>query len=112
MSQPVKTMSFEVGERNEVLDEGRVVVGALAEADGAHLGERADGLGEASPDGFDAGDECGGDGAQADHHHAQLAGCGCNLLDGLFVHAVLLLLISHCFCLSFRLVAADSQRIH
>ena len=33
----------ERGERHEVLDQRAAVVGALAEADGAHLGEAADG---------------------------------------------------------------------
>ena len=55
----------ERGERDEVLDEGGAVVGALAEADGAHLGDGADGLGEAVADCFYAGDEGGGDGSHA-----------------------------------------------
>ncbi len=69
----------EVGEGDEVFDEGGAVVGALAEADGAHLGDGADGLGEAAADGFDAGDEGGGDGAHADGHDAKFALCGLNL---------------------------------
>ena len=79
MSQPVKTMSFEVGQRHKVLDQRRIVVGALAQADGAHLRERADGLGQSAADGFNAGDHGGGHGAQADDHYAQLARGGRNL---------------------------------
>ena len=60
----------EVGDGGEVFDEGAAVVGALAEANGAHLGERADGLGEAAADGFYAGDEGGGDGSHAGNHDA------------------------------------------
>ena len=63
----------EVGERDEVVDQRRAVVGALAQADGAHLGDGADGLGESLADGFNAGDEGGGDGAHADGHDAELA---------------------------------------
>ena len=61
----------EVGERHEVLDQGRAVVGALAEADGAHLGERADRPGAAAPRVLDARDEGRGDGAEADEQDAQ-----------------------------------------
>jgi hypothetical protein len=37
------------------------------------LGDGADGLGESLADGFDAGDEGGGDGAHADGHDSELA---------------------------------------
>ena len=63
----------EVVERSdgrEVLDERGAVVGALAEADGAHLGHGADGLGEASANSFDAGDERGCDSAHSRDHDA------------------------------------------
>ena len=68
MSQPVKTRSSRCGDGDEVFDERAAVVGALAETDGAHLRERTDGLGEAAADGFDAGDERGGDGSHAGNH--------------------------------------------
>ncbi len=60
----------EVGDGGEVLDERAAVFGALAEADVAHLSERADGLGEAAANGFYAGDECGGDSSHAGNHDA------------------------------------------
>ena len=63
----------EVGERDEVLDQRHVVVGALAEADGAHLRERADGVAFAALGELDAGDERGGDGAEADAEDPELA---------------------------------------
>ena len=66
----------QIGERNKILDQRRLVVGALAQADGAHLRERADGLGKPAANGFNAGNHRGGDGAQADDHYSQLALCG------------------------------------
>jgi len=60
----------EIGDGGELFDEGAAVFGALAEADVAHLRERADGLGEAAADCLYAGDECGGDGSHAGNHDA------------------------------------------
>ena len=65
----------EVCERDEVADQRRAVFGALAEADGAHLGERADGPAAAAPGVLDAGDERRGDGAEADEQDAEAALC-------------------------------------
>ena len=70
----------EVGQRHEVLDQRHAVVGALAEADRAHLGQRADGLAGAAPGVLDAGDEGRRDGAEADEQDAEPAGCGRDLL--------------------------------
>ncbi len=72
----------QIGERNKFLDQRRLVVGALAQADGAHLRERADWLGQPAPHRFNAGDHRGGHGAQANHHHSQLALGGLKLRDG------------------------------
>ena len=63
---------FQAREGDEVLDEGRAVVGALAQANGAHLGEAADGLGEALAARFHSGHEGGGHRAHAGQQHAQL----------------------------------------
>ena len=63
----------EARQGHEVLDQRRAVFGALAEADGAHLGQRADGLGGAAPQVLDAGDERRRDGAEADDEDAELA---------------------------------------
>ena len=49
----------ELGDRHEVLDQRAAVVGALAEADRVHQGQRADRLGQAPLDQLDAGDEGG-----------------------------------------------------
>ena len=73
---------FDLGERNEVLDFRRVVVGALAEADRIQLRDGADRLRHAQFDGFNAGDKCRGDGAHARDQNAKFpvgwldGGCG------------------------------------
>ena len=67
---------FERGERHEVLDQRAAVLGALAEADRAHLGQAADRQALAPLDQLDAGDQGGGDGAEADGEHAEAAGGG------------------------------------
>src|ERR1700720_1426693 len=46
-------------QRNELLTLRWAAVGALAESDGAHLGERSNGLGQAFANGFHASHECG-----------------------------------------------------
>ena len=79
-----KDQVVQVGQRHKVLDQRRFVVGALAQADGAHLRQRSDRLGQSAADGLDSGDHGGGDGAQADHHHAQFARCGRNLRAAVF----------------------------
>ena len=63
----------ERGERDEVLDPGRAVVGAFAEADGSELGERSDGGGESALDGLDASHERCADGSDAGDEDAELA---------------------------------------
>ena len=81
--------AVDVGQRHEVFDERRAFFGALAKADGAHLGQRANGLADAGFDGFDAGDNRGGHRAHAGNEDAEFArGRG----DGLWlVHGGLLL---------------------
>ncbi len=63
----------EAGEWNEFVDLGRAPVGALAEADRTHLGERSDGVGDSLPHGFDARDESCCHGAHAWDHDAQFS---------------------------------------
>ncbi len=63
----------ELSERHEVLDQRAAVLGALAEADGVHLGEAADRQRHPTLDEFDAGDQRGGHGAEADGEHAEAA---------------------------------------
>ena len=63
----------EPGERNEIRDERRPVVGALAEPNRAHLRERADGFGDPFPDRHDACDGGGADRAEADEQNAEFA---------------------------------------
>ena len=67
---------LQLGEWDEVLDERRAIVGALAEADRGHLGERADGTARATADVLDAGHERRGHGAKAWCEYAELAGGG------------------------------------
>ena len=59
------------GERHELVDLHGAVVGALAEADGAHLRERADRRGLAAAGELHAGDQRGGDGAEAGHQDGE-----------------------------------------
>ena len=66
-------------QRNKLLDLGDAIFGALAQPDGSHLRERADGGGLAPADQLHAGDKCGGDGTHAGRQHAQLALGGRNL---------------------------------
>ena len=61
---------FELGERDEVLDQGRASIGALAESDGVHLGERADRGTKSALGEFDARDQGGGNGAKPDGQNA------------------------------------------
>ena len=61
------------GERDEFLYFWRAAIGALAKADGAHLAERSNGLGQALANGLDAGDESGSHRAHAGDHHAEFA---------------------------------------
>ena len=63
----------EAGERDELVDLRRAVLGALAEPNRAHLRQRADRLGQPLADGHDAGDGGGADGAEADEQDAELA---------------------------------------
>ncbi len=62
------------GQRHEVANERHSALSPLAEANGAHLSERAGGLSEAAPDQLDAGDHCRRHGAEPHGQHAQLAG--------------------------------------
>ena len=64
----------ELGDGGEVFNEGRVVVGSLAEADGSHLGDGADGFCEAAADCFYAGDEGGCYGSHSWDHDAKFSG--------------------------------------
>ena len=59
-------------QRDEVLQARHPVLGPLAEADRAHLGERADRLAEPLLDRLDAGDEGGRDRPQPHQQHPQL----------------------------------------
>ncbi len=61
----------ERGQRHEVVDQRPAVVGALAEADRADLGQRTDWGTHAALDQLDTGDQRRGDGAEADGEHAE-----------------------------------------
>jgi hypothetical protein len=63
----------EIGERNEIPDQRRAVLGALAEADGRHLGQGADRLRAAAAHSLHAGDESSGDGAETRRQDAETA---------------------------------------
>ena len=66
----------QVRERDELADEGRAVFRSLAHADGAHLGERANGLASAATGVLDAADKRRGDGTEANEKDAEAALCG------------------------------------
>src|SRR5690606_3784992 len=61
----------ERGERDEILDEGRALVGALAEADGGELRDRTYRLGETASHTLGTGHKRGGHGAEAGREHTE-----------------------------------------
>src|SRR5690349_4632987 len=69
----------DIGQRYEVLDHGNTLVGALPEADGAHLGQRPKGFGPLRPDGFDTGDKRRGNSAHPRNEHTKLTRGGGDL---------------------------------
>ena len=69
-------MSFRSASGTNSLIFGARAFGALAEPDGAHLGQRADRQRQTLANGEHAGDGRGRDGAKADEQHAKLAACG------------------------------------
>ena len=69
----------QVGQRHEILDQRRVALGALAQANRSHLRKRADRLGQSLADRLNSGDQRSGHGAQADDHDSELALGGLNL---------------------------------
>ena len=73
MSQPVKTRSLSLASGTKFVDLGRAALGAFAEANGAHLGERADGAGNSFAHRFDARNKRGGDCAHTRDHDPQFA---------------------------------------
>ena len=60
-------------QRHHVADLRRPALGPFAEANRAHLRQRADGLGKSFANGEHAGDGRRADGAEADEQHAELA---------------------------------------
>src|SRR5204863_8948709 len=70
---PGEHQVIEAGKRDEVLDLRRASLGALPQADGAHLGDRANRLRQATPYRLHARDERRRHGSHTRHHHAQLA---------------------------------------
>jgi hypothetical protein len=66
----------EIGEGNEVFYQGHAVIRALAETDGAHLSQRADGLAGAAPGVLDAREEGRRNGAKSYEEDAEAAFCG------------------------------------
>src|SRR5208337_2995041 len=64
---------FQFGERNEVLDQRRASLGALAQANGGELGQRSDRRAQPALNRLDSGDEGRADSADAGQQHAELA---------------------------------------
>ncbi len=69
---------FELRQRDEILDQRRASLGALAETDGGELRQRSDRRAEAALDRLDSGDERRADRANAGKQHAELAVRGCH----------------------------------
>ena len=65
-------------ERNEILDQRRAILGALAKPNRRHLRQRADGLGVSAANAFDAGHERRRDGAEPGRENAELSAGGAN----------------------------------
>ena len=72
---------------------GVLVVGALAQADGAHLRQRSDRLGESLPNRLNSGNERGGHRSHAHNHHSQFALRGRNRLWAAAAWPLLFLLV-------------------
>ncbi len=70
---PGEDQVVQSGQGDEFFNFRRSAIGAFAEADGSHLRERADRLGNAFADGFDTGHECGGHGTHARDHDSKLS---------------------------------------
>jgi hypothetical protein len=87
----------DAGQGHEVPDQRRAGVGPLAEANGAHLSQRADGLSQTALRQLDAGDEGRSHRAEANGEDAHPAGGGRDFLFG-NVHEV--------FCLQIDAVLA------
>ena len=66
-------------QRHDVADLGRPAFGPFAEADGAHLRQRADGFRQTFANSEHAGDGRRADGAEADEQDAELAACRSDL---------------------------------
>jgi len=62
---------IQIGEGDKILDFREAVVRALAEADGAHLGERSDRLGQSLAHQFHSGYDRGRNCAQTDEHNTE-----------------------------------------
>ena len=73
-SHAPNTMSSSVGERNEILDQRRALLGSLSEPDRRHLRQRADRLGIAAPNALDSRHECRRDCAESRCENAEPAG--------------------------------------
>src|SRR6266542_591493 len=80
-----ETELIEAGERNEVFDERRAVVGAFAEPDRRQLGQRPDGRGESPPREKAPRDERRRDGTEPGEQDAELSVSGLNLRGSLHV---------------------------
>src|SRR5262245_66180566 len=63
----------ELSQWHEVLDQRRPSLGALAQTDGSHLRQTADGSGDPTANRFDARDERGRHRAHSDEKNAELA---------------------------------------
>ena len=86
---------LQVRQRNKVLDQRAIVIRALAQPNGAHLGQRAHRLRQTLPHRFNACNHRCSNGAQAHHHHTQLALGRLNLTRRPLALAHCLLLRSH-----------------
>ena len=105
MSHPVNTMSSSLASGTKSRISGVLALGAFAQADGPHLRQRPDGLGESLADRLYAGDESGADRSHADRHDSEFpfgwlnarrawrSGSGCR-------HALLTLLYCNIGCSS------------
>ncbi len=77
---------FDRGERNEILDQRRAALGALAQPYGGELRQRTDGLRQSPFHGFQPGDERGGHRAHAGNEHAEFSAGGRDTNALLFRH--------------------------
>ena len=106
---------LQICQGHKIPDQRGRVIGALAQPDRSHLGQRADRLGQPATHRFHARNHRGGHGAKAHHHHAQFplgglnSGCCGGLLAALLFALHCLSQPSFACCFQFPLIPSAAM---